>query len=329
MVKKVFYILFLFLFFYLELYPQWQWQNPLPQGNRLEQVLFVDDNFGWMLTKAGTLMRTTDGGSNWKEEIIGKLWPQKIHFIDKFNGWCVGSGAPPYIMRTKDGGKSWFDLPIPEERNDGYYYNFWDVFFVDKLKGYFVDSRGTIFHTFDGGQSWILQFQNVPGRDLKSIHFLDSLKGFAVGYDPLKRTDNGGELWYADSSVIFPFGADPRKIQFIDNLYGWIMSTQSVFRTTDGGDNWAEFEIDSNWAHNHNTLEMIFIDSKNGWISSGSGLYQTADSGKTWTNINPDIVLLGFYFYNEFNGWGGGVQFTGFRNKMYFTSDGGLTWKTD
>lgn len=327
--KKVFYILSFLLILIATGNAQWEWQNPLPQGNRLEQVLFFDENYGWMLTNAGTLLRTTDGGSNWNEEIIGKLYSQKIHFIDKFNGWCVGSGAPPFIMRTQDGGKTWFDLSIPDERNDGYYYNFWDVFFIDTLKGYFLDSRGAIFHTSDGGQSWIKQFQNNPPRDLESIYFLDSLKGFAAGYDPLKRTDNGGELWYADSSVIFPFGDDPRKIQFVDNLYGWIMSTKAVFRTTDGGDIWTEFAIDSNWTQNDRALDMMFIDPENGWISSGPGLYQSADSGKTWTNINPNIVLLGFHFKNEFNGWGGGVQFTGIGNKIYSTTNKGISWTTD
>ena len=117
---KIFYYILSFLLIPLTiLYPQWQWQNPLPQGNRLYQVQFVDSDYGWILTKAGSLMRTTDGGNNWNEEIIGKHWSQKIHFIDKLTGWCVGSGAPPFIMHTQDGGKTWFDLPIPDERNNG------------------------------------------------------------------------------------------------------------------------------------------------------------------------------------------------------------------
>jgi photosystem II stability/assembly factor-like uncharacterized protein len=323
MVKKVLCIAFLYFFFLPELCAQWEWQNPLPQGNSLEQVTFVDNNYGWMLTIAGTLMRTTDGGSNWIEHIIGKIWSQKIHFIDRLNGWCVGSGAPPFVMKTTDGGKNWYDLPIPEERNDGSYYNLWDVFFIDTFKGFFVDSRGAIFHTSDGGQSWVKQFQNFLWRDLKSIYFLDSLKGFAVGYDELKRTDNGGDFWYEDSSVIFPLGADPRKIQFIDDLYGWIMSKQTVFRTTNRGDSWTEFVIDSNWSHDRRTRDMVFLNTSNGLMSSSSGLYQSTDSGQTWININPNNVVGSFHFYDLSEGWGCSG------NKQYSTSDGGLTWITD
>jgi photosystem II stability/assembly factor-like uncharacterized protein len=304
-------------------FAQWEWQNPLPQGNEFEQVLFIDDYYGWMLTLGGTLMRTTDGGSNRNEQIIGKLWSHKIHFIGKFNGWCVGSGAPPYIMQTEDGGITWSDLPIPDERDDGGYYNLWDVFFIDKLNGYFVDNRGAIFHTSDGGQSWIKQFQNFPSRGLKSIYFLDSLKGFAVGDDALKRTDNGGEMWYADSSVILPFSADPRKIQFIGDFYGWIMSSKSIFRTIDAGETWIEYVIDTNWTQNNRAVDIMFIDTANGWICSGPGLYQSADSGKTWEYFNSNEFIYNIHFFNFNDGWGTSGE------KHYSTSDGGLTWITD
>ena len=40
----------------------WFWQNPLPQGNDLSSVHFVDEYVGWAIGKFGTIIRTTDGG---------------------------------------------------------------------------------------------------------------------------------------------------------------------------------------------------------------------------------------------------------------------------
>ncbi|MDZ7369510.1 MAG: YCF48-related protein, partial [candidate division KSB1 bacterium] len=99
----------------------WQWQNPLPQGNRLGEIQFVDSLHGWIRAEGRTILRTTDGGHTWSEEVIGngqqEVYFQRIYFVDQLHGWAVGSGAPPVIMRTRDGGKTWESLPIPAERN--------------------------------------------------------------------------------------------------------------------------------------------------------------------------------------------------------------------
>ncbi len=43
----------------------WFWQNPLPQGNNLTDVCFVDENTGYVLGENLTFMKTTDGGDIW------------------------------------------------------------------------------------------------------------------------------------------------------------------------------------------------------------------------------------------------------------------------
>src|SRR5689334_6126344 len=44
---------------------QWVWQNPLPQGNTLQDFSFVDTNNGFAVGARGTILRTTDGGTSW------------------------------------------------------------------------------------------------------------------------------------------------------------------------------------------------------------------------------------------------------------------------
>ena len=38
-------------------FPQWHWQNPLPQGNSLESVFFTDSNTGYAVGDAGTILK--------------------------------------------------------------------------------------------------------------------------------------------------------------------------------------------------------------------------------------------------------------------------------
>lgn len=40
----------------------WFWRNPIPTGNTLFGVSFVDANTGTAVGDSGTILRTTDGG---------------------------------------------------------------------------------------------------------------------------------------------------------------------------------------------------------------------------------------------------------------------------
>src|ERR1043165_2492397 len=44
---------------------QWVWQNPLPQGNTLQDFSFIDTNNGFAVGARGTILSTYDGGNHW------------------------------------------------------------------------------------------------------------------------------------------------------------------------------------------------------------------------------------------------------------------------
>ncbi|MCU0239794.1 MAG: YCF48-related protein, partial [Pyrinomonadaceae bacterium] len=47
----------------------WTWQNPLPQGNPLNSIQFTKDKqIGFAVGADGTILRTDDGGFNWKSQ---------------------------------------------------------------------------------------------------------------------------------------------------------------------------------------------------------------------------------------------------------------------
>ena len=85
---------------------QWVWQNPLPQGNTLQDFSFVDTNNGFAVGARGTILKTTDGGNNW-ELITGETEDDLygVSFINPNIGTVVGNfGA---ILRTTDAGSHW------------------------------------------------------------------------------------------------------------------------------------------------------------------------------------------------------------------------------
>src|SRR3990172_1852344 len=85
---------------------QWFWQNPLPQGNSLTAVTFIDANIGFSVGYTGTILRTTDGGNTWESQSSGTINHLcGISFTDSNIGTTVGWNGT--ILKTTDSGNSW------------------------------------------------------------------------------------------------------------------------------------------------------------------------------------------------------------------------------
>ena len=129
---------------------QWVWQNPLPQGNTLQDFSFGDTNNGFAVGARGTILKTTDGGNNW-ELITGETEDDLygVSFTDSNTGTVVGNfGA---ILRTTDAGSHW------AIQRDGMNDVLFGVSFTDGNTGTAVGSDGLILRTTNGGTNWIPQ----------------------------------------------------------------------------------------------------------------------------------------------------------------------------
>jgi len=80
----------------------WFWQNPLPQGNWLQSVYFVDESNGWAVGNAGTILKTTDGGISWiTNNSFTMDLLNSVYFTDLNNG--IAAGWDGLILKTTDG----------------------------------------------------------------------------------------------------------------------------------------------------------------------------------------------------------------------------------
>ena len=84
----------------------WVWQNPLPQGNDLSAVTFVDATHGWAVGGNGVILATADGGATWSAQSSGSdAGLSDVAFPDATHGWAVGGNG--VILATADGGATW------------------------------------------------------------------------------------------------------------------------------------------------------------------------------------------------------------------------------
>ncbi len=312
-------ILFLssFLLFPFSLFSQgWYWQNPLPQGNQLEEVFFIDANTGWAVGNLGTILHTTDGGSLWGQQTSGTSGGLlSIHFTDTNMGWAVGSVGT--ILHTTDGGNVW------TQQTSGTVSSLLSVHFIDANTGWAVGWDGTVLHTTNGGSLWTPQESGTMSI-LTSVHFTDTDNGWIAAYvnfsgdlDTILHTTNGGNLWTAQTTGTVTEQLE--SIYFVDANIGWAVSiTGIVLHTSDGGNLWVQ-------QLNTTSLSSVhFSDANTGWVVGAFGaILRTTDGGIVWTpQASGTINWLNSIQFTDLNhGWAVG-QF----GTILLTTNGGRHW---
>jgi len=213
--------------------------------------------------------------------------------------------------------------------------------FVDSLSGWAVGDTGTIIHTSDGGNNWIVQNSNTENK-IVNVFFLNRNLGWASSWNTsvvpfgtvMLKTTNGGEDWtstpYRESDLFM------NCILFLDSLKGWMGgSPHALVKTTNGGISWLHADIDSATFAFFPVLDIIFFNSKYGYACGGAYenagvLWRTSDGGDKWYVIEPDNVppdpIQELYAFDSLNviGVGGDFEITGVG--VIKTTDGGLFW---
>jgi len=177
----------------------WEYQESTTDFN-LQSVFFVDSLNGWIAGKLNyawpsfykyIILHTNDGGITWDEQPSN--WGGEsaslddIFFINDTTGWATGLIWGPGILFTNDGGNTWIQLTS--------YGGGTSIYFKDESNGWYAGSG--IYHTSDGGVTWVQQFEGGYG----DIAFVDSLNGWAVGYEgEILNTVDGGENWEIQDS---------------------------------------------------------------------------------------------------------------------------------
>jgi photosystem II stability/assembly factor-like uncharacterized protein len=233
----------------------------------------LDTLTAWLTTSNGSISKTTDGGATWSQQagIITGL--NACYFLNQMLGWAVGPGG--IILKTIDGGSHWQMIPSGTTNALN------TVFFVNEQIGWVAGAMGIALKSSDGGSTWIAQLSGsivdyyssyfvdtsngiIAGsqlirrtsdggitwnritppirRALKSVFFIDSLKGWIAGdAGAILKTSDGGFTWIGDSTGV---SENLNSIRFLDSLTGWAVgNNRSVFRTTDGGNTWSYYKL--------------------------------------------------------------------------------------
>jgi photosystem II stability/assembly factor-like uncharacterized protein len=273
---------------------------PSGTNSALYRVRFVDANNGWVSGQEGLILHTTDGGKTWKRQNSGtKFYLFSLYFVDQNHGWAIGDQS--MLLETRDGGAHWsLHKIVPssakklsaEEAVASQDPVLYDVQFLDANNGWVVGEFGKIYHTTDGGQSWLEQEESLLGEEVLDIldiptffgiRMIDAQHGVVSGLDgKIARTDDGTTWKFQKMKLDYPI-VDPlfNPMLFPDGT-GWaIGAAGEVVRLSAPGGEWERAKLGmevTTWLRG-----MYWLNQQDGWIVGGYGLIlHTKDGGKTW-----------------------------------------------
>ena len=87
----------------------WFWQQPVPTGNQLLAVKYVNPNTGFTAGSIGTMLKTTNKGANWFALNSGvNVDLYSLCFRNENTGYAGGVNGT--ILKTTNGGANWIGL---------------------------------------------------------------------------------------------------------------------------------------------------------------------------------------------------------------------------
>lgn len=201
------------------------------------------------------------------------------------------------------------------------------------------DSLQDIFKSLSGGLVWDFSSNQGSGY-IRSVDFIDSANGLAVGYaGKIMKTTNGATSW---NQVYGPFPISQRNFTTVNYLSDQTVlavggrnytndTLQTVIKSTDGGSTWNVVrDVTGRWLKG-----AYFINSTTGFAVGGAGtIIKTTDGGNNWTPVSSPIYTRDFnavYFNNATTGYivgGSYVEYDTLNSARTIlkTTDGGNTW---
>jgi len=221
-------------------------------------MVFVDTLYGWASGDSGTVIHTTNGGTNWFVQATLTTWVINwITFLNRDTGWVLyntySSGGTAF-MKTTDGGYNWLNMPNPDST-----VTFITMKFLDQNRGFAGGDGARPYRTIDGGNSWLLCqtdstiYGHLPMRRIK---FYDSNIGFASG----GQFDFGGVIWH----------------------------------TTDAGASWTSMIVSPEPEFDLQINSTSVLYGIGGDLEYGSAAVYTSNSGANWTYENLQCSGIGY-----------------------------------
>ena len=278
-----------------------------------------------------------------------------IRFINELDGWGV---TETQVVRTNDGGVTWYNVTPPNVTETGYSV---EVFTLDASHAWIqkpdfsnYPNSGFLNLTSDGGITWTTITVPFSGARLSFLNPKDGWAladlGAGAGSNAVAvyQTGDGGITWvqtyindpnHPNASDSLPLGGLKSDLMPLDMQSAFISGVTYasgviyLYRTDDGGHTWSPVDVPipagtENAQMGIEDGAMNMVSATEGFLSvriaannTQTAIYTTQDAGETWT-LTPTLIPGGgradFLSAQE------AVIYNG--AQFYVTKDAARTW---
>jgi photosystem II stability/assembly factor-like uncharacterized protein len=281
----------------------------------------------------------------------------EVHFFNELEGWGL---TESFIVRTNDGGLTWYNVTPPDVEDMGSGVQTFmldqDHSWVQKPDFNNFPNNGLLYHSADGGLTWAISSTPFSGGDL---NFLDANQGWMLadlgagaGSNAVAvfQTDDGGTTWtqtytndpnLPEAADSLPLGGTKSDLLPRDMQTAWVggvtyaPGTVYLYRTDDGGNHWSPVNLElpagaENFELGIDKDQLQFVSAEDGFLvvrmsgdATQTAVYVTNDGGDTWT-LTP--TLIPGAGESDFISPEEAIIYNG--EQFYVTRDAARTWST-
>lgn len=288
-------------------YP-WQALPTAPQnGQKQDDVFFLNPQLGWAVNGSGHISQTANGGTTWTRQLTQPgTYFRCIGFANSQLGFAGNIGTNYFpgvtdtnpLYRTQDGGLTW--QPVPASAISGPVPTGLCALQVVTPQVIYAAGRvggpAHLMKSSDGGLTWISRSLSPQIGMITDVHFMAADTGFVFGGSSSNIAASATKVLYTtDGGLTFrsvyqsarPFEM-VWKASFVDRRVGYCTvlsyntgtTARYVAKTTDGGLTWTELPFAANGCKE---FGIGFATEQIGWVGTDVGTgSETQDGGLTW-----------------------------------------------
>lgn len=295
----------------------WEWQNPRPAGNDINDVVFTG-SLAFAACDGGVFMRSWDGGRSWESR---RRFNDDLMRIERLpDGTLLVTTSQGALYRSHNNGSDWDDaLGVQQAAGNT------DIELLPDGNALVLLGGRTVFRGSLGATIWapLAQPPLVQSEFLTRIAVRNEREWWLLSTRRIYRTSDAGLTWDEDTTLQQRGLVD---LVFVDEQTVWQLRDGQVLRSRDGMATWSEMNLYGfgyNFALVAGPLmqNRVFILSDNEYTVNRS-----TDGGDSW-DVSLTSIAFGGGFPNDmaFTSMIEGLV-VGTGGRILRTEDGGLSW---